>query len=224
MDPPGALMASGRDADIFEYRHGTVLRRSRNGRSQILEAKTMEFVRTAGYPAPEVFEVSDDGIDLVMERITGPTMLDTASKQPWKLKGFGRDLAELHVALHELSAPEWMPVVPFGPGDRVLHLDLHPLNVILSNKGPVVIDWTNSSRGNPLVDVAATWVLLASGEVPGGRLDAVKAKVGRGVLVRGFLKQFSKKELHSVLPDVVEWKSKDSNMSESEIETMRSLL
>ena len=149
MDSPGTLIASGRDADIFEYRKGTVLRRSRNGRSQVLEARSMEFVRSAGYPVPEVFEVSDDGIDLVMERISGPTMLETASNQPWRLRRFGRDLAELHLSLHNLEAPDWMPVVPFGPGDRILHLDLHPLNIILSNKGPVVIDWTNASRGIP---------------------------------------------------------------------------
>src|SRR5580700_8237663 len=193
MDSPGALIASGRDADIFEYGKGAILRRSRKDRSQVLEARTMEFVRSAGYPVPEVFEVSDDGLDVVMERITGPTMLDAASKQPWKLRGFGRDLAQLHLSLHSVIAPEWMPVVPFGPGDRVIHLDLHPLNVILSNRGPIVIDWTNAARGNPLVDVAATWVLLAAGRVPGGRLDAVKAKVGRGALLRSFLTPFQRR-------------------------------
>ena len=75
-----------------------------------------------------------------------------------------------------------------------------------------------------MVDVAATWVLLASGTVPGGRLEAVKAKVGRGILLRRFLKPFSKTELYSVLSGVVEWKSKDSNMTAAEIERMRSLL
>jgi tRNA A-37 threonylcarbamoyl transferase component Bud32 len=224
MDSPGALIAAGRDADIFEYRKGTVLRRSRNGRSQILEARTMEFVRSSGYPVPEVFEVGDDGIDLVMERISGLTMLETASNRPWKLRGFGRDLAELHVSLHNLTAPDWMTVLPFGPGDRVLHLDLHPLNIILSNNGPVVIDWTNASRGDPLVDVAATWVLLASRNVPGGRLDRMMAKVGRGILLRSFLVPFSKSELNPVLGDVVDWKSRDTNMTSSEIERMRALL
>ncbi|MGD0852516.1 MAG: phosphotransferase [Acidimicrobiales bacterium] len=224
MDSPGKLIASGRDADIFEYGKGSVLRRSRNGRSQVFEARVMEFAHSAGFPVPKVFEVSDDGFELVMERVSGPTMLETASKQPWKLRSFGRELAELHVSLHNLTAPDWMPDGPFSPGNRILHLDLHPLNVILANNGPVVIDWTNASRGNPMVDVAATWVLLASGSVPGGRLDAAKAKVGRGVLLRGFLRTFSKTDLHSVLSEVVEWKSKDTNMTPVEIQRMRSLL
>jgi tRNA A-37 threonylcarbamoyl transferase component Bud32 len=224
MDAPGNLIATGRDADIFEYGEGAVLRRARNGRSQVLEAKAMVFVHSKGYPVPEVFEVGDDGIDLVMERIEGPTMIEAVATQPWKLKGFGRDLAELHQTLHLLPAPEWLPAAPCGLGERFLHMDLHPLNIILSAKGPVVIDWTNTSRGNPMVDVAATWVLLASANVPGRHLERAIAKVGRGILVRAFLGPFSKVDLASVLNSVVEWKSKDANMTAVEIERMRSLL
>jgi tRNA A-37 threonylcarbamoyl transferase component Bud32 len=184
----------------------------------------MEFVRSRGYPAPEVFSVSDDGIDLVMARIEGPTMIEAASAQPWKLKGFGRELAELHQSLHLLRAPEWLSAAPCGSGERLLHMDLHPLNVILSSKGPVVLDWTGAVRGDPLVDVAATWVLLASGNVTSSRVQAMMVNVGRNVLLKAFLEPFSKTELVSVLSDVVEWKSRDPNMSASEVERMRSLL
>ena len=184
----------------------------------------MEFVRSKGYPVPEVFEVSDDGIDLVMDRIEGPTMIEAASAQPWKLRGFGRDLAELHQSLHLLQAPQWMPAAPCGPGEHVLHMDLHPLNIILSSKGPIVLDWTNAARGNPLVDVAATWVLLASGNVSSSRVQAAAVRVGRGVLLRAFLRQFPRDELSSELSSVVEWKCQDSNMSAAEIKRMRSLL
>jgi|ERR1039457_568474 hypothetical protein len=106
MNALGQLIASGRDADIFEYGKGTVLRRSPNGRSQILEARAMEFVRSKGYPVPEIIKVSDDGIDLIMERIAGPTMIVAPSTQSWKLRGSGRDLAELRESLHLLSAPD----------------------------------------------------------------------------------------------------------------------
>ena len=224
MDAAGQLIAAGRDADIFEYGKGAVLRRSRQGQSQVPEARAMEFARANGYPAPAVIEVSDDGVDLVMERIIGPTMIEAASAQPWKLKRFGHDLAELHESLHLLSAPDWVAEAPCGSGTRLLHMDLHPLNIILSDKGPIVIDWTNVARGNPLIDVAATWVLLASANVPGRRLQRMMAKVGRGVLLRAFLSPFPKTELTSVLGSVVEWKCRDSNMTPEEIERMRSLL
>jgi hypothetical protein len=117
-----------------------------------------------------------------------------------------------------------MPSAPCGPGERFLHMDLHPLNIILSSKGPIVIDWTNAARGNPMVDVAATWVLLASANIPGGRLQTAMAKVGRGVLLRAFLDPFPKMDLSSVLNSVVEWKCKDSNMTAAEIVRMRSLV
>jgi tRNA A-37 threonylcarbamoyl transferase component Bud32 len=224
MHAPGYLIATGRDADIFECGRGRVLRRSRNDRSQVLEARAMEFVRTKGYPVPEVFEVSDDGIDLLMERIEGPTMIEAAAAQPWRLRGFGRDLAELHQSLHQLKAPEWMPAAPCGPGERLLHMDLHPLNIILSKKGPIVVDWTNAARGNPLVDVAATWVLLASGSVSSSRVQAALVKVGRGIILKAFLRSFPRDELSGVLGRVVEWKCQDTNMSAIEIERMRSLL
>jgi aminoglycoside phosphotransferase len=86
VEAPGGLIASGRDADIFEFGPGRVLRRSRNGRSMATEARTMEFVRSHGYPVPEIFEVSDDGTDLVMERIDGPTMVDAGAARPWNLR------------------------------------------------------------------------------------------------------------------------------------------
>lgn len=224
MNAPGSLIAAGRDADIFEYGKGSVLRRSRKGRSQILEARAMEFARSKGYPVPEVSEVSDDGVDLVMERIEGPTMIEAATARPWKLRGFGRDLAELHESLHRLSAPEWMAPAPCRPGESLLHMDLHPLNIILSSKGPVVIDWTNAARGNPLVDVTATWLLLASANVPEGRLQSAMAKVGRGILLKAFLSPFPESERSSVLKNVVEWKCQDTNMTVAEIKRMRSLL
>lgn len=184
----------------------------------------MEYARTHGYPAPEVFFVSDDGTDMVMARIEGPTMIEAASSQPWKLKRFGRELAELHQSLHQLPAPPWLPGAPCGSGNALLHMDFHPLNVMLSKEGPVVVDWTNASRGDALVDVAATWVLLASGELSGHRLQAAMATVGRSVLLRAYLQPFAGSGVESVLREVVEWKSQDSNMTASEVERMRALI
>jgi Ser/Thr protein kinase RdoA (MazF antagonist) len=43
-------------------------------------------------------------------------------------------LAGLHDRLHALAWPG------AAPGEALLHLDLHPLNVILRGSGPVVID------------------------------------------------------------------------------------
>ena len=224
MDATGKLIASGRDADIFEFGQGRVLRRSRNDRSLVAEARTMEFVRSHGYPAPEVFDVSDNGFDLVMERIEGPTMVDMGAARPWRVRSMGRELARLHESLHRLPAPSWLPKAPFGHGDRLLHMDLHPLNVLMGAQGPIVIDWTNAVSGDPLADVALTWALIASGEVPTGRMQSVMLDIGRNLLLKAFLKSFKGDALRSMLIEAVEWKCMDRNMSANEISRMRSLV
>ena len=69
-------------------------------------------------------------------------------------------LAMLLDHLHAITAPDWLPS-PLGAGTALLHLDLHPENVILTQRGPVVIDWPNAARGPGAADVAHTWVVLA---------------------------------------------------------------
>jgi aminoglycoside phosphotransferase (APT) family kinase protein len=224
MESPGKLIAAGRDSNIYDCGEGRVLRRSRNGRSQTNEARTMEYVRARGYPAPEVFSVSDDGFDMVMARIEGPTMVEAATAQPSELRRFGRMLADLHQSLHLLDAPQWLPAAPCGSGESLLHMDFHPLNVMISSDGPVVLDWTRASRGDPLVDVAATWVLLASGEVDSSRPEALLVNAGRQILLDAYLAPFSNTGVESVLSEVVEWKSRDPNMTATEISRMRALL
>ncbi|TMA37195.1 MAG: aminoglycoside phosphotransferase family protein, partial [Deltaproteobacteria bacterium] len=37
-------------------------------------------------------------------------------------------------------------------GDQLCHGDMHPGNIMLSRRGPMVIDWTNARRGHPAAD------------------------------------------------------------------------
>src|SRR5580698_11526395 len=120
---PGPLLASGRDSDIFEYGPGLVLRRSREGRSMVREARLMEYVRSQGFSVPAVEEVSEDGLDMVIERIEGPDMVAMMGSRPWAIPRLGRMLADLHHGLHELAAPAWLEDAPVGRGVGLLHLD-----------------------------------------------------------------------------------------------------
>nr|WP_312870502.1 phosphotransferase [Streptomyces himalayensis] len=61
------------------------------------------------------------------------------------------------------------------PGVRVLHLDLHPENVLLTQRGPVVIDWANSEEGHPDLD----WGMPAPG-AGCGEQGAARADGPRG--------------------------------------------
>lgn len=224
MKEPGALLASGRDCDIFEYGHGLVLRRARDGRPIEYEARIMRYLHERGYPVPAIEEISEDGTRIVMERVDGLSMVDAIGKAPWSVRRQARLLADLHLQLHEIAAPEDLRPSPVGQGDRVVHMDLHPLNVIIAARGPVVIDWTGGSKGNPDVDVAVAWLLMSSGEIPGSGLVVKLMGLGRSLLVNGFLARFDRTTLTRVLRSVVEWKVSDPHMSESEVASMWKLV
>jgi aminoglycoside phosphotransferase (APT) family kinase protein len=213
-------LASGRDSDIFEYGPGLVLRRSREGHSMATEARTMSFMRDRGYPVPAVEELSDDGLDMVMERIDGVTMVEAIGKSPWTIRRQGATLADLHRRLHDIEAPEFLPPAPVGTGTKVIHLDLHPLNVMIGPKGVWVIDWPNAHRGDPNVDIGLAWVLMAAGQIPGGGLKARLMGFGRSLLVNGFLSHFDRLAVGRLVRQIVEMKVQDPHMSEAEIAGM----
>ncbi len=176
----------------------------------------MEYARQHGYPVPAVQEISDDGTDLVMERIDGPSMLAALGRRLWTVRRQGALLADLHRRLHEIPAPGFLPAAPVGRGDRLLHLDLHPLNVLMSRSGPVVIDWPNAARGDPAVDVGLAWVLLAAGEIPDGGVKGSIMEYGRSLLVSSFLAHADLPAARARLREVVDWKAQDPNMSPAE--------
>jgi aminoglycoside phosphotransferase (APT) family kinase protein len=223
---PGPLIASGRDADIFAYGEGNrlVLRRARTGRSMEYEARVMEYARGQGYPVPAVDHLSDNGTDLVMERIEGPSMVDLMGRKPWTIKTQGSVLGELHRRLHQIPAPDWLAPGPGAPGADFLHLDLHPLNVLIGPAGPVVIDWPNARRGEASFDVALSWVLMTAGAIPGSRLMAAVMGRVRGLLVNAFLAGFDLGPVRATMRSVVEWKVTDPHMSEVEQAMMWALV
>ena len=223
MRAPGPLLASGRDSDIFDYGPGLVLRCARNRRSMEKEAKIMRYVAGHGYPVPRVEEISADGSELVMERIDGPTMFEVLARRPWQLRRHAAALAALHQRLHAIPAPKWLDAI-VGGGDSVIHLDLHPLNVIVSSHGSVLVDWTNSARGAGPADVALTWLLMTAAEIPGGPVQTAMGRVLRGMFVRSFLDHFDIEIARRALPAVGEWKCRDRNMRPAEVAAMRRLI
>lgn len=185
-DEPGPLLASGRAADVYDIGDGKVLRRYRTRSTGAeldagAEARAMTYVRERGYPVPKVHLV--DGTDLVMDRIDGPTMLEALDAAPWKVVWHARVLARLQRRLARIAAPEWMLADSADP-DRpqsVLHLDLHPMNVIMSPKGPVVIDWTNAAGGPSGFDGALTYVVIMAYAT-----DGLVDRIGQQLFARSF--------------------------------------
>ncbi|MEU1370236.1 phosphotransferase [Streptomyces sp. NPDC005803] len=154
----GQMLGSGRSADVYELDELWVLRRYRDGLDATRELPVMSYLSASGYPVPRLGPQppSAGPGDLVLQRLTGPTMLEAllsgdidGAEGSAVLAGL---LADLHTVPARLSQ---------DPEDRILHLDLHPDNVMLTPDGPVVIDWSNTEEGPPALDRAMSALILA---------------------------------------------------------------
>ncbi|MFG3548425.1 phosphotransferase [Streptomyces sp. NPDC047725] len=166
----GKLLGAGRTADVYEIDEAWVLRRDREGVGDAAaEGAVMEHVRAHGYPAPRVRPGGPGAprTDLVMERLSGPTMLRACLAGTLAPREAGTVLAGLLRRLHEVPAHR-----STAPGARVLHLDLHPDNVILTPGGPRVIDWSNAEEGEPGLDWGMSAVILAQVAADDGPMAA----------------------------------------------------
>ncbi|MCT9010132.1 phosphotransferase [Streptomyces sp. NPDC054766] len=163
----GRLLGSGRSADVYEIDEAWVLRRDRAGWGDATaEAAVMQHVRSHGYPVPGVRAATRG--DLVMERLSGPTMLEAFGQGLLSAQEAGLTLARLLRKLHAVPAR-----LSADPAVRVLHLDLHPDNVMLTPDGPKVIDWSNTEEGPPGLDWAMSAVILAQVAVGGEAIGDV---------------------------------------------------
>lgn len=212
-------IASGRAGTIVDLGDGTV-RKVAPGDDLTTEALTMSFVAGHGFPVPRLISHTEDAI--IMERIEGFTMGENLRRRPWRLGRYARQLAELHRRLHELPAPPWMRRI--GDGKALLHLDLHVENVMISERGPVVLDWANAAVGDPMMDVALTWVIMATSFPDGSDLTQRLARLGSGMFVRRFLASFDGDAVVASLGHAGAFRSNDRNVDPEERERVRRLV
>ncbi len=205
------LLARGRDADVYALDAMTVLRRYRRRDVPDEEVAVIRHVRSHGFPTPTVIGVS--GPDLILERVDAPTMREDLERNPSRSRAHAELLAELHARLHRIVAPEWLARI--GTGDAVLHLDLHPENVLMATGGPQVIDWANARQGHWADDVAQTVVIVAGALVPEPLLSAIP------VFVDAFLERFEREEVRAHLDAAIARRSRDVNLSPEEIAAAR---
>lgn len=178
------------------------------------QAKAMTAAREAGVNVPAVYGVTtvQGRPGTIMERVDGPDMLTLVGTKPWTIYAVGSVSGEVHARMHEVRAPEDIPnlkealrrriasseLVPeqiarravealleLPDGDRLCHGDFHPGNIIQTEREPVLIDWSNVTRGDPMADYARTVLMLRLGDPPPGApaLIRVLALVGRRALL-----------------------------------------
>ena len=156
-----------------------------------------------------------------MERIEGPTMLEDLTSRPWTLNRHAKNLARLHKALGKIAAPsDWERV---SEGDSIVHLDLHPGTIKMSNGRPIVLNWSRSSRGSSSFDAAVTYVILRTAESDNGRLARLLISSLRKRFAKVFVNEFGAAEVFAQLREAAELRLLDLNLSPTEREAVFAL-
>jgi aminoglycoside phosphotransferase (APT) family kinase protein len=169
----GELLGSGRSADVYVIDDDWVLRRYRDGGDATAEAVVMAYLAQHGYPVPLLQDPEGSGqsaaprTDLVMQRLHGTSLLHALLQGVITAEEAGAQLADLLHRLHSIPAR-----VCADPAFRILHLDLHPDNVMLASGRPVVIDWCNTEEGPPGLDRWMSALILAQVAVGNSALAA----------------------------------------------------
>jgi hypothetical protein len=101
-----------------------------------------------------------DGAAL-LELLPGRPAGELARRRPERAPAVGEACGALQERLGEVSAPPGLREVG-GAERQLLHLDLHPFNVLVGDDGEptAVIDWANAAAGPAELDRARTWSIL----------------------------------------------------------------
>jgi aminoglycoside phosphotransferase (APT) family kinase protein len=123
---------------------------------------------------------------------------------PGQRQLFHRALGGLELLPDDLREAALKVLDNLPSGDRLCHGDFHPYNVLLSPRGPIVIDWNNAHIGNPIEDVARTRLMFSGLEVSEPALYAGVAPFCRAYLERYFelVPERAESELDDWLPVV----------------------
>jgi uncharacterized protein (TIGR02172 family) len=159
------------------------------------EERMARAIAAAGVPAPAVFGTMESAgrYGVIYERITGPSLEAWVGYHLARLPEGARITAATHARIHA-GQPRDLPaqhevlarrirratlapqavreaalarLAALPPGTTLCHGDFHWGNILLGQKGPVVIDWENATSGDPLADVARSLLLMQMGWVYG---------------------------------------------------------
>ncbi len=154
----------------------------RMGAPDVLDRERAAMTAAASVvPVPEVLQearyVDDRGrahAVLLLTRLRGRPAWDVGDLSPAQARRHGEAGGAAQLALAAVAPPPVLAGVPnstlapeaeppsLAGGDSLLHLDLHPLNVLVNAAGEVsgVVDWANTAAGPSVLDRARTWSIL----------------------------------------------------------------
>ncbi|MGE5559650.1 MAG: phosphotransferase family protein [Chloroflexota bacterium] len=131
--------------------------------------------------APGIVYERIDGREMLREMLDQPHCLRTCATQmadlhadihtrtipglPRALAGLKESVARVALPpafaeLGDIRAAALRALDALADGDRLCHGDFHPMNIMMSSRGLVTIDWTGACLCAPVADVARTVLLL----------------------------------------------------------------
>ncbi len=167
-------------------------------KSDILnEALNQARVEEAGVRVPKVLEVSviDGKWAIVSEYIPGKTLAQLMEENPQEKDAYLEQFVDLQMEVHTHRAPllnklydkmmrkidetgldattryELHTRLDSTPHhNKVCHGDFNPSNIIMSENGPYILDWSHATQGNASADVARTYLLFwLNGDIDGAK-------------------------------------------------------
>ena len=167
-------------------------------KSDILnEALNQARVEEAGIRVPKVLEVSviDGKWAIVSEYIPGKTLAQLMEENPQNKDAYLEQFVDLQMEVHTHRAPllnklhdkmkrkidetgldattryELHTRLDSTPHhNKVCHGDFNPSNIIMSENGPYILDWSHATQGNASADVARTYLLFwLNGDIDGAK-------------------------------------------------------
>jgi uncharacterized protein (TIGR02172 family) len=160
---------------------------------------------------------------ILLDYVPGPSMLQTLATKPWRVFSYSKQMARLHFKIHSASIviDHSIPLLKESLADKIsrvtlltaeerteihsrlstltdgasiCHGDFHPDNIIMAKDRPVTVDWITTRIGNPVADVARTWLLLNMGTLPENKtaFEIFLARNLRDIFCRGYLQEYRK--------------------------------
>jgi aminoglycoside phosphotransferase (APT) family kinase protein len=153
------------------------------------EVAAMALAGAGGVPVPTVHAEGmwEDRPVLLLVWMPGRPLLHHMQARPWLAWSLGMALGRTQAAIHDIPVPpgrlgrphDWIDWAEpdeslrrllldrAGKRAALLHLDLHPMNVLVEgSRVTAVLDWANARAGDPRADLARTASILRFAPLP----------------------------------------------------------
>lgn len=159
-------------------------------------------------------------IGIIYKKLEGVSLTDLLSKNPFSIKKNAKLFSQLHFQIHQKdgnnlpkqkeyllkniqmtdlltiqekqSICEYLRSLP--EGNQVCHGDFHPDHILVSKDQVKVIDWMTASSGNPIGDIAKTFIIIKYTYLPKSMPHIIRMllEVLRDNFCRYYLEEYEK--------------------------------